>query len=531
MLDFEYILLLLLLVIGLGPLARRWDVPLPILLVLGGMLFAAAPLPVVQFNPDLIFLIFVPPLLYSGSLTSSARDLKRYQRAISRLAIGCVVVTILAVAVVAHLCVPVLPWAVCIVLGAMVSPPDAAVTLAIARKLGLPRSVVTILEGETLFNDLIAFITYRTAITAVVVGSFSWWKAIPHLVLGSLGGVLVGYLIARLIVFIRGFISEPRVANTLSLMTPFAAYLPAEWAQCSGVLAVVTTGLYLGRVGPRIVLAQTRLQAQQMWDVTLFILNGLIFTLIGIQLGAIIGEFMHHWQTMRFLQVLAISVTVILVRILWVIPAALVPTLIFRRFHEPRRNTQHPPWKNIAVVAWTGIRGGDTLVTALALPLTTHAGAAFPGRETVQTLAYGVILATLVVQGLSLRPLIRRLGFPRDDSEKLEENEARTRVAEAGVQRLMTMATQEKMPDSVVRQIRIHHHLRRHVRSGGEPQMENEGASILARHLLRINRDVLRTERDTLVTLRDTNVIADDVMRRLMRELDLEEVVMEREID
>jgi len=527
--NFEYILLLLILVISLAPAARRLDIPLPIMLVIGGMLMYALPMKTPDFDPELIFLIFVPPLLYIAALTSSARDLKRYQQAISRLAIGCVIATIAAVAVVAHYCAG-LPWAVSIVLGAMVSPPDAAVTLAISRRLGLPRPVVTILEGETLFNDLVAFITYRMAIAAVVVGTFSWWEAVPHLIYSAGGGVLIGLATAVVIIFLRSFIREPRVANTLSLLTPFAAYLPAEWIHASGVLAVVTTGLYLGRVAPRIVRAQTRLQGQQMWDVLTYVLNGLIFVLIGTQLGKIIGTFILHWNTHLFLCVLAISSCVIVVRILWVFPAAYMPTLLFRRYHVDSQG-DHPPWRHVAVVAWTGIRGGDTLVTALALPLTIQSGAAFPGREMVQTLAYGVILATLVLQGLSLRPLIRSFRFPVDQSENLEETEARRRVAEAGANRLTDMAKLEKMPDDVVKQIRIHHHLRRHVRSGGESQMENEGSSILGRHLLRINRDVLRAEREMLIGLRDHSVIADDVMRRLMRELDLEEVVMEREID
>ncbi len=524
---FEHLLLLLIMVMALSPVAARWDLPLPVLLVIGGMLLAPLPLPKVAFDPELVFLIFVPPLLYYGALTSSGRELNRYRRAIGLLALGSVAVTIVAVAAVAHVVVPDLPWLPAIILGAMVAPPDAAVTLAITRRLGLPRPIVTILEGETLFNDLLAFIAFRVAIAGVMAGTISWWSASAHLVGGALGGVAIGWAVAYAVVFIRRFLPEPRVANTLSLATPFAAYLPAEWAHASSVLAVVTTGLILGRIGPRVVPAQVRLQSQQLWDVVLFMLNGLIFVLIGEQLGAIIESFIHHWDEQRFLQMLAISAVVIVVRVVWVFPATYLPRLMSRKIRE---SDPLPDWRGVGIVAWTGIRGGDTLVTALALPLATPAGEPFPGRDAIQAIAFGVILSTLVVQGLTLRPLIRWCGLRDDHAEQHEEAEARQRISAAGSGRLDDIAHREALPKDVVERIRIHHHLRRHVRSGGEPPIDHTGSSIIARHLLRINRDVLKAEREMLVSLRDDGVIADDVLRKLQREIDLEEVVMERSV-
>jgi CPA1 family monovalent cation:H+ antiporter len=528
MLGFEFILLLLIVVLALAPLARALDVPLPVMLVIGGGAMAWIPwVPRVVFDPQLVFLVFVPPLLYWGSLTSSVRDLRRARRAIGMLALGGVVVTVLAVAAVAHAIIPDLPWAPAFVLGAIVSPPDAAVTLAIARRLGIPRRLTAILEGETLFNDVAAFTAYKLAVAATLTGTFTAWQVAPHLLYSGAGGVGIGWLAAKGIVLLRQVVKAPTVSSTLSLLTPFASYLPAEWADTSGVLAVVTTGLVLSRYSPRVP-AYARLQAQQMWEVLRFVLDGLIFLMIGLELGRLIDEALHHDEGTAIAHAAVIAGVVIAVRLLWVVPAAVVPRLLRWLRHE--HDSMHS-WRATAFIAWTGIRGGDTLVTALAVPLVLEDGSPFPGRHEIIMVSFGVILATLVIQGLTLRPLIRLCSFPTDRTDEDEEREARGKLAEAGVARLGEIARNEGLPPEVADQIRVHHHLRRHVRSGSEHQPQNVAASILRAPLLRINKEVLRAEREMIVHLRDRHVIGDNVMLRLQRELDLEEVVMERTLD
>jgi CPA1 family monovalent cation:H+ antiporter len=519
---FEYILLLLVVVLGLTPVARRFDIPLPILQVIAGMALAALPWKAPTFDPELVFLIFVPPLLYVGALLSSRRDLSRHRRPIAFLALGCVTATIVAVAVAAHAVVPGISWTAATVLGAMVSPPDAAVTLALTRRLGVPRALVTILEGETLFNDIVAFTVFRMTVAGLVAGGMSWWDLGPKLVVGAVGGVAMGLALAWVVVRIRRRLVEPRAANTLSLLTPFAAYIPAEWLHVSGVLAVVTAGLALNRVGPRVVPARTRLQAQQMWEVVLFVLEGLIFLILGTQLGAEAGRIVIVHDPTMLWQIVAVAGTVIAIRIVCLVPTAWFTGLCRRA--NCAVDDHAVDWRAVAVISWTGIRGGDTLVTALALPL-------FPQRELVQTLAYGTILATLLLQGLTLRPLVRWCGFPPDPTEASEEAKARHAVSLAGVDHLAALAQKEGLPEDVSERIRVHHHLRRHVRSGAEPQSNSVGSSILARHLLRINREVLGAERAALIALRDQGAIGEEVMRRLQREIDLEEVVMERAAD
>ena len=529
MAEFEYILLLLLIVLAVTPLARRWDIPLPILQVVAGMILAAMPWQGPAFDPELVFLIIVPPLLYFAALVSSRRDLSRFRRPIAFLALGCVTATIIAVAAVAHALVPGMSWTAAAVLGAMVSPPDAAVTLAITRRLGVPRNLVTILEGETLFNDIVAFTVFRLTVAGVVAGGMSWWQLGPKLLEGGLGGVGMGLAAAWVVVQIRKRLSEPRAANTMSLLTPFAAYLPAEWLGVSGVLAVVTTGLVLNRLGPRLVPARTRLQAQQMWDVVIFVLEGLIFLILGTQLGVETMAIARVHDLTLAMQIIGVAGAVIGIRIVCLVPLGWF-TGLCRKARDPN-GKGGVDWRAVAVVSWTGIRGGDTLVTALALPLTIHDGSPFPQRDLIQTLAYGTILATLLIQGLSLRPLVRWCRFPPDPTEESEESKARLAVSTAGVDQLAALAIREKLPEDVSERIKAHHHLRRHVRSGSEPQSNMLGSSILARHLLRINREVLDAERRALIALRDQGEIGEEIMRRLQREIDLEEVVMERASD
>jgi CPA1 family monovalent cation:H+ antiporter len=528
MLGFETILLLVIVLMVLAPLAKRLDIPLPVVQVAAGLLLSAIPLlKDLEFDPELVFLIFVPPLLYWSCITSSMRDLRRMRKEIGVLAVGAVVATIAAVALASHYGPPHLAWGPAVVLGAIISPPDAAVTIAIARQLGLPRRLVSLLEGETLFNDVAAFTAYRMAIAATVTGTFVARDILPTLLYAALGAFAIGWLVAQGVWWLRRHIHDPIVANTLSLMTAYAAYLPAEWLHTSGVVAVVTTGLMLGRSAPRLVDAATRVQAQQVWPLVMFILNGLIFLLIGLQIGRLgIAVAVGHDGDL-LVAAASICLVVIAVRVAFVFCASYLRSLMHGR--AAAGSQRH--WSEILFVAWTGIRGGDTLVTALAIPLTISNGAPFPGRHAILVIAFAVILVTLVAQGATLRPLMRKATMAEDLSEIEEDRLARRELSLAGVARLSEIAAERHLPDDLLQQIKIHHHMRRHVRSGSEHQPENIGSSILANQLLTINRQVLKAEREAVLTLRDKGLIGDDILRTIQRELDLEELVMMRKAE
>src|SRR5215211_6830048 len=360
----------------LATLATRLGVPYPILLVLGGSALGFVPgLPSVELDPELVFLLFLPPLLYVSALFTSWRDFRANIRPISLLAVGLVLMTIFVVAAVVQNVIG-LPWAAAFVLGAIV----AATT--VAHRLGVPRRIVTILEGESLVNDATGIVAYRVAVAAVVTGAFSIWDAGLQFVVGGAGGIAVGFAVGWLVVWARRHLSEdPSVQNIVSLLTPFVAYLAAEelphslWELLhemfgvpgdlyfSGVLAVVTTGLYLGRKGPYIISSGTRLQGYATWELITFLLNGLIFILIGLQLRSIVGGLDEYTVGQLISYAVLVSLTVILVRMIWVFPATYVPRLAVRRIRE---RDPSPPWRSVSVIAWTGMRGVISLAAALA---------------------------------------------------------------------------------------------------------------------------------------------------------------------
>src|SRR6266567_1965340 len=349
----ELILGLLAAVAGLALLGRRLPVPLPILLVIGGLMLGLIPgLPRVALDPELVFVFFLPPLLYPAALFTSWRDFR------------------------ANL-----------------------------------RPIVTILEGESLVNDATALVAYRFALAALVTGSFSLGSAAGHFFIVGLGGILIGLIVGWLAAVIQKPIDDPPIEITLSLLTPFAAYLPAEQLGVSGVLAVVTAGLYHGWRIPEITTSRTRLQAGPVWEMIEFLLNGFIFILIGLQLPEVLRHLAGRSISQLVWYAVLISLAVIVIRILWVFPATYLPRLLFKRI---RQRDPYPAWQHVAVVAWTGMRGVVSLAAALALPLTLGNGSAFPGRDLLLFLTFIVILATLVVQGLSLPPIIRWLGIEDD---------------------------------------------------------------------------------------------------------------------
>jgi Na+/H+ antiporter len=520
--ELEVVLGILLVATLVQPVARRIDVPLPIAQVVCGLLLSAIPfVPRPEFDPELTFTLFVPPLLFWAALTGSVRDVRRNARPILLLAVGLVFVATAAVAVVAHAVAPELSWASAFVLGAIVAPPDADVTTQVARRLGVPARLVTILEGETLLNDTAAFVSYRMAVRAAMVGTFSLGQAGIQFVLIAAGGAVVGTLIGWLVARLTPFLDDSIVEATISLLTPFAAYLLAERVGASGVLAVVAAGFCFSRFVPRTVSARTRVRARSLWETVTFLVGSLVFTLIGLQLGRL-GVVLWRNGDVALLRVgVLVSATVIGVRVIWVFTAAYLPRYLSRSLRE---RDPYPSWRAMAVIGWAGLRGGDTLVMVLAVPVTTAAGAPFPGRQTVIAVSFGVIFVTLVVQGLMLRPLIRTLGLPHDDTVDVEERHARVEAARAATTQLQAVAARENLPRPIVAYLRAT--IRQQARLDlDEIAHAGEHDSGNAADVLRRVEDEMRgAARRAVVELRDGDVIGQEAMRRVQADLDLDEV-------
>ena len=509
-------------VIVLVLLARRLSVPYPIALVLGGLALGFIPhLPHITFPPDLVLFVFLPPLLYAQSITASWRDFVANARAILLLAIGLVLATAAAVALVAHALVPGLPWAAAWALGAIVGPTDPVAAAAIAEKLKLPRRILTILTGESLVNDGVSLVAYKLAVVAAVSGQFTPLRAGGEFVWSSLGGVGIGLAVGAVIGWGRRRMDpDPTIENTISLLSPFAAYLPAEALHVSGVLAVVAQGLYLGRQGPRFLSASTRLQAQAIWGMVDFLLNSLLFIVVGLQLHSLVGRVAGQHLPRLLLQVAAVSLSVVTVRLAYVFATAYGTRLLNPREGE---RVLDLPWQQVAITAWTGMRGGISLAAALALPLTISGGTPFPQRDLIVFLTFTVILSTLVVQGLSLPWLITRLGVEDDGEAAQEEAEARRQGGEAGLERLEEVAQAEDLPDGLVDDLRGHFARmteRYAARADGDGDAEREE---WADALRRVRREMVEAERRTVVGLRDDGTISDEVLQRVQRALDLDE--------
>lgn len=524
--NFETVLALLVGVTFLALVARRLDVPTPALFVAGGLAVALVPgLPTVQFDPQLVFLVFIPPLLYRASLLASYRDVRANLRPIISLGVGHVLFATAVVAWVAHRVVPGLPWAPAFALGAAVSPPDVAAATAFMRRLPMPRRLVTVLEGESMVNDAAAIVAYRMAVAAAVTGTFSLVQAGTRFLTVGTGGIVVGLAVGWTIGAIRRHIHDPEVENTISLLSGYAAYIPAEWLGVSGVLSVVATGLYLGRVGPRWVAPDTRVQNVGMWDVVTFILEGLIFILTGLALRPILEG--ASGTTVLALARAAglVSLAVVVARFLWVYPAATLPFLVVPGL---RRREPVPRWQTLTIAAWAGLRGGDSLILAAAIPIATAAGMPFPGRNEIIAITYGVIVVTLVGQGFGLAPLMRVLGvWETGEEERREETNARLRTAEVALARLEELSKEPWAHPYSVADTRVHYqHRTRRLQSRADGKTDGAIESKSAAHR-RLTRELLAVERRELLRLRDSGAINDTVMRRVQRDLDLEELLLE----
>jgi CPA1 family monovalent cation:H+ antiporter len=504
---------------GLAVLARVLNVPYPITLVLGGAGIGFIPgMPKVQLDPDLVLLIFLPPLLYGAAFFTSLRDLRRDMRAIALLSIGLVAVTMAAVAVVAHHAIG-LGWSEAFVLGAIVSPTDAVAPAEIMRRIGAPRRLLTVVEGENLTNDWTALLLYRVAVAAVVSGTFSLWESGLKFVWSGVGGLLVGLLAGRIIREVRRRIDDPPTEITISILSAYAAYLPAEELGVSGVIAAVTVGVYMGWHTPELTTPVMRLQGVAIWEVLTFLLNALLFLLVGFQLPNVIDNISGHSAGELIGWGVLVSAVVIGMRLLWGFTMVYVVRALDRRASQRARRAT---WRHRLVVGWAGMRGSVSLAAALALPISTDAGAAFPHRDLIVFLTFAVILVTLIGQGLTLSPLIQRLGVRDDGSEEREEVAARVRLAEAAIARTHELDGQEwARPDTLERVRALYDYRRRRFGAIGD----GDGSEYEERtgDYIRVMYELFDAQREALISLRNSGAISDEVRRRVERELDLEE--------
>jgi len=524
----EIFVWLLVAVAVLALVARKLNISYPILFIIGGLLLGLIPkLPEVRLSPELVFLFFLPPLLFPAALFTSWRDFRSNLRPISLLAVGLVLFTTVAVAYLAHYFMG-LPLAAGFVLGAIISPPDAIAATAMAEHLRIPRRIVTILEGESLVNDATALVAYRFAVVAVATGSFSLAQAGGQFVLVCAGGVLVGFLIGWLAAQFHRRVNDAPIEITVSLLTPFTAYLLAERFAVSGVLAVVTAGLYLGRRMPELLTFKTRLQGGPVWEMVEFLLNGFVFILIGLQLPEVLKALSGHAISAPRLiwYALLVSFAVIVIRLLWVFPAAYLPRLVFRKLckHEPL-----PRWQHVTILAWTGMRGVVSLAAALALPLTTQNGSPFPGRDLILFLTFTVILFTLVVQGLSLPPIIRWLGVKDDGSMEKEEHEARLTANRAVMARLAEITEREPAKSEALKRLRLEYEDHVSQLEGAQPENAGTPLRLFSSEYERLSHEALLQERRTIMELRNREVISDEVLRRIQRDIDLAEARLEQQ--
>jgi Na+/H+ antiporter len=518
--EVELVLVSLLVAVAvLGAAARMVNIPYPIVLVVGGLVMGFIPgLPEAELEPELVLVIFLPPLLYSSAFFANLHDLRQNLRPITLLAVGLVLATMCTVALVIKALVPEMPWAAAFTLGAIVAPTDPVAATAIARRMAVPRRVVSVIEGESLINDGTALVAYRTAVAAVG-GTFSLWEAGLEFVLGAAGGVAIGLVVGWVIVEIRRRIDDIPVEITIALLSGYAGYLPAEAIHASGVLAAVTVGIVLGWKAPEISTASMRLQGYAVFEILVFLLNALLFVLIGLQLPLILDELSGEPPGQLLWWCAAVSLAVIGTRILWGQTVVFIIRALDRReIQRARRST----WQSRMIIGWAGMRGSVSLAAALAL------SPDFPFRDLILLITFAVIFTTLVLQGLTLPMLIRKLGITDDGADAEEELLGRRAAVDAALVRLDELALEEWTYDDTIERMRklYEYRSRRFAARAGEAE-DGDGIEHRSLKYQKTLRAVLAAQRAELVRLRNAGEISNEVMHRLERELDLEEERLE----
>jgi CPA1 family monovalent cation:H+ antiporter len=517
--NLTVILLLLTVVTGLAEIANRVKTPYPVLLVLAGIGISLIPyLPAVELSPDVVFLIFLPPVLYASAWTTSWPDFKRNFRPISWLAVGCVLFTTTVIAAVAHYAIPNFGWAESFVLGAIISPPDAVAATAALAGLKIPKRLITILEGESLVNDATGLIAMRYAITAVASGTFIFWLASINFVYVAGVGVIIGLIVGLIFYWIHRITPDnPTTDTTMTFIAPYVAYQLAEQIHVSGVLAVVACGLFLSQRSSLIFKHQARIQAYATWDTVIFILNGIIFILIGLQLRHVLTQITEHSFSTLLWYGFIVSIATIGSRLIWVFSGTYLPRRMSKRIRE---HEVRPPVRNVLVVAWSGMRGVVSLAAALALPIVFANGTAFPNRDLIIFLTFAVIFTTLVVQGMTLPVLIKRLGVRSDDHTKEEEDKVRYAMASSVIEHIeenYSLSLSEKILSKVKSKYEL-----RIQRLTHNPE-QNTFTEEQIKEFLTTQHVLIKQERFFLEEMRKKKEIEDEVLRKIERELDLEE--------
>jgi CPA1 family monovalent cation:H+ antiporter len=502
-----------LLVITLTAFARRLPVPTPIIQVVAGLLVGLIPgNPIPPLAPDLVFFVFLPPILWSAAYLTSLREFKANARPIGLLAVGLVLVTSVAVAAAARALLPGIPWAVAIALGAIVSPPDAIAAEAIIRKLPVPRRVITVLGGESLVNDASALVLYRTAVMAAVTGAFSLGEAIVRFFIDAGIGVLIGLAVGWILIGATKRTRDPLTEVLMSLLAPYVAWVVAEAAHVSAVLACVAGGLYVRQHFSTAVAPITRVQSQAVWELFAFLLNALIFIVLGMQFGQLVAAVPAGTLGAIGLAGLAISGVAILVRLVWVPLATWLPRRWSPRL---RRRDPLPSRSGVALVAWTSMRGIVTLAAALALPVTRADGSPFPDRAAIILIAMTVIVVTLVLQGLTLSPLIKWLRFAPERTLEDEERYARGEALRQGLEKLEDLADEPWAAAGAMEVERLRAEFRDRIRRHRALDEDDEAGC-------RLRSETLGAERRALIRLRNEGAISDEVLLQLEQELDHE---------
>jgi CPA1 family monovalent cation:H+ antiporter len=518
---FQIFLILLAVLAGTALLARRINIAPAILLLLVGIALAFVPgMPAVELPPELVLLVVLPPLIYSASVAMSWREFKSNLRPIILLSVGCVIFTAFAVAAATHYLIG-LPWSVGFLLGAIVAPPDVVAPLAIARKLGMPRRILVVLEGEGLANDATALILYRFTVVAISTGVFSLPKATGTFAAIVVCEILFGAAVGWLSLRARHRARDPQVEIALSLITPYLAYWIPEHLGGSGVIATVACGLYISWNGPLLISSATRLQGIFFWDLVIFLVEGLLFLLTGFQMRLLFEKSKAFPLQDILLATALVAAIVIVARFAWVFPATYLPRLLSKRMRD---RDPAPSWQGVFVVAFTGVRGAVSLAAALALPFTLPGGEAFPHRDMILFVAFGVIFITLVGLGLGLPPVARWLGVTKDGrTEYLAEHEAeiaaRREALDVALKSLDAITDDRELSDEVVKLLRSRHE----VRSNQLPDALDPDAHDVSAAGTALTRELIAAERKFIHALLRDGKITDETRRRIERDLDLEE--------
>ncbi|MBA2654809.1 MAG: Na+/H+ antiporter [Gammaproteobacteria bacterium] len=521
--SFIEILLALLLFSAIATtLASKIKMPAEIFLLLASLLVSFIPgLPDVNFKPNLLLVLFIPPIIFSAAFFTSWRDFVANKRPITMLAIGLVLFTMCVVAVVMKLLIPAMSWAVCFIFGAIVSPTDASSAISIVKKLNIPRRLITIIEGESLINDATALVAYRYAIAALMTGTFSLWGAGVDFFIAALGGVILGYLIGWLSTRMYIWLTVAKAQNIFSLLVPYFAYIIADRLRISPIICLVTAGIYFSRKFPIITGPLSRHKAHTVWEQFIFVINGLIFILIGLQLRFVIQDLGQFSWSQIISYVVIINVVILFIRFAWVYPSAYIPRYFSAKLRE---NDPVPHWSALATLSWIGMRGLLSLILVMSLPNFLPSGEPFPYRSLLILLTYSIILITLLLPTLTLSLVSKWFHFEKDSQFNHEEALARIVTMKAVLEELDRNSQASTDIKGYIEKLRVRYIRRLAALESNLKDAPYSTLNKIDQKIRKLTRNLINTERKALIDLRKNGVIHDDVFHRLERELDLEDM-------